>query len=49
MAEEKIADIEKKVRQLEAMKGALQTLVRSCGRPGKATCPILEALEREDA
>ena len=50
MAEEKLTDIERKLRQLQAMKGALQALVRSCkqsSQPG--TCPILEAFEEADS
>jgi Hg(II)-responsive transcriptional regulator len=46
LAEAKIRDIERKLAQLEAMRGALSTLVRSCACAGaKPVCPILEALD----
>lgn len=46
MAERKLADIDGKLRQLQAMKEALQTLVRSCKRSGKTgACPILDAFD----
>ncbi|MFN7970947.1 MAG: MerR family DNA-binding protein [Acidobacteriota bacterium] len=50
MAEEKLADIEQKLRHLQAMKVALRTLVRSCKRPARTgSCPILEALETDES
>ncbi len=46
LAEAKMRDIERKVAQLEAMRGALSTLVESCAcRDGRPVCPILEALD----
>ncbi len=46
----KIADIDAKLRSLAAMRSALDALVASCKR-GRSTreCPILEALEHDDA
>lgn len=46
LAEGRIRDIDTKVRRLQAMRSALDTLVASCAcRDGKPVCPILEALE----
>ncbi|MFV2070695.1 MAG: MerR family DNA-binding protein [Pirellulales bacterium] len=45
-AEEKIADIEDKIRSLRRMKQALVKLTESCSGLGPvATCPILDALD----
>jgi Hg(II)-responsive transcriptional regulator len=45
-ARDKIADIDRKVESLLAVKHALAVLVRSCARSGRARqCPILEALD----
>ena len=44
----KIADIEEKIRSLEAMRKALQKLVRACtGRGPTTECPILDFLDAE--
>ena len=49
-AEEKIQDIEEKVRVLRRMKKALGKLVSECRSDGPVTeCPILEALDTEKA
>jgi hypothetical protein len=46
-AEEKIADIEDKIKILQRMKKALATVTKTCSGAGPATgCPILEALEK---
>lgn len=46
LAAAKVRDIERKVRDLESMKHALNVLVNSCTCKGSALeCPILEALE----
>jgi len=46
VAEAKIRDIDRKLLQLQAMRGALSTLVESCTcRDGRPVCPILEALD----
>lgn len=46
LAETKMRDIDKKLAQLQAMRGALSTLVESCAcRDGRPVCPILEALD----
>jgi Hg(II)-responsive transcriptional regulator len=47
-AEAKLAAIERKLEQLEAMRGALKTLVSSCSRRGSLECPILESLDRKN-
>ena len=45
-SEAKIADIEAKARDLEAMRKALVKLVATCSGHGPATqCPILESLD----
>jgi len=47
-AEIKIAEIEKKIKDLVKMKSALQTLTAAClGSGPSGECPILEALESE--
>ena len=46
VAEEKIAQIEQKIAELERMKRALQTLVHSCHSGEALDCPIIEALEK---
>jgi len=45
-AERKVTEIEEKIRQLDAMKSALQVLVASCEANRDHECPLLEALER---
>lgn len=45
-AENKLRDVEQKIRDLQRIKSALQTLVSQCSGSGPAgDCPILEALE----
>lgn len=44
----KIADIQKRIAQLDAMRQALQGLVAQCdGDRPISTCPILDALEQD--
>jgi len=45
VAEEKIRQIDRKVAELERMKHALETLVRSCHEGATLDCPIIEALD----
>ena len=45
VAEEKIRQIDRKVADLERMKHALETLVRSCHEGATLDCPIIEALD----
>ncbi len=46
-AEEKIADIEDKIKTLQRMKKALFKLSKACSGAGPVSeCPILEALEK---
>lgn len=48
-ARAKVEDIERRLRDLEAIREALKTLIDSCGSDGPARrCPILEALEGRD-
>ncbi len=48
-AEEKIADVNEKIRTLEAMHAALAKLVAQCSGQGPITdCPILETLDSEN-
>lgn len=48
-AEAKLRDIDEKMRDLGAMRGALMTLVSTCACAGEGamSCPILEALEKK--
>ncbi|NOY57847.1 MAG: MerR family DNA-binding protein [Calditrichaeota bacterium] len=47
-AELKLAEMDKKIADLQKMKNALQTLTASCHSDGPTgECPILEALESE--
>ena len=49
IARAKLAQIEEKIRSLEAMKRALQHLTERCSGHGPASeCPILEALDSEE-
>ncbi len=46
-AEEKIGDIQAKIRTLQGMKKALVKLTKACsGRGGISECPILESLDK---
>ncbi len=48
IAEEKITDIDKKIRSLKKIKKALQKLSGTCPGSGPVSdCPILEAMERD--
>ena len=46
-AQTKLEDIDEKLRQLEAMKSALEQLVHQCAGRRRSTryCPIIEAME----
>ena len=44
LAERKIADIDTRIAHLQSMRDALEQLVASCHRGGKAECPIIDAL-----
>jgi len=45
-AENKIADVEKRIQELQRIKRALQSLVNACyGKGPEGECPILHALE----
>jgi Cu(I)-responsive transcriptional regulator len=46
VAEGKIAQIDRKVAELERMKRALSTLVHSCHDGATLDCPIIEALDQ---
>jgi len=48
-AEAKLADVERRIEELEHIRDALQTLVAACPGHGRAdACPILNALNREE-
>ena len=44
IAERKIADIDRRIAQLQSMREALAQLVESCHRGAAAECPIIDAL-----
>ena len=44
---EKIADVERKIETLAAMKSVLQALTERCEQCGSDDCPILASLEQE--
>jgi Hg(II)-responsive transcriptional regulator len=46
VAEQRIRQIDQKLRELERMKRALKTLVHSCHEGTTLECPIIEALDR---
>jgi len=48
-AEAKLADIERRIAELQRVRQGLQTLVKACPGHGRAeACPILNALTQED-
>lgn len=48
IAEDKIVDIEQRIRTLQRMRKALRTLVTACeARRATSECPILDSLDRE--
>lgn len=48
MSEEKLADIEQRIRDLQRFRSALQQLIDRCGGEGPTgSCPILDVLETE--
>ena len=47
-ASRKVEVINKKIRDLSAIRDVLTRLIRSCEQGDGAACPILEALEREE-
>jgi MerR family copper efflux transcriptional regulator len=51
LAQDHIADLERKIQELESMRATLKRLVTSCHGDDRPDCPILEelALERSDA
>ena len=50
-AEEKLDDVKEKIRDLQRIRDALTRLAAACEGGGGPTsdCPILDAMEREDA
>jgi Hg(II)-responsive transcriptional regulator len=49
IAATKIADVDQKIRRLQAIKRALGVLVKSCAcSQGAVECPILDALDDDD-
>ncbi len=47
MAERKVADVDRKIEQLQAMRAALAALVHACHHRHAAACPIIEALNHD--
>ena len=45
VAEQKVAQIDQKIAELERMKRALETLVHACHEGAALECPIIEALD----
>lgn len=49
-ADEKLADVERKLAELSRIRGGLRNLVASCpGHGALEQCPILAALSEDDA
>jgi Zn(II)-responsive transcriptional regulator len=49
-AEVKLADVERRIEELERIRTGLRSLVKACPGHGRAeACPILNALNAEDA
>ena len=49
-AEVKLADVDRRIEELERIREGLRTLVKACPGHGRAeSCPILNALNAEDA
>jgi Hg(II)-responsive transcriptional regulator len=46
VAEQKIEQVDRKIAELERMKGALASLVHACHDGTTIECPIIEALDR---
>jgi MerR family mercuric resistance operon transcriptional regulator len=46
-AEQKRADIDARLRDLQNLRKTLDRLIRACRRGGQPTCPIVEALSGE--
>jgi DNA-binding transcriptional MerR regulator len=44
-AQQKLTEIELRLKHLRSIRRALSSLVRKCCRSGDATCPILDALD----
>ena len=44
IADRKVAEIDRKIRQLRAMRRALASLIDACRHAGDHECPIIEAL-----
>lgn len=49
LAQNHIAELEDKIRNLQEMAQTLQALVQDCCGDNRPTCPILESLETADA
>lgn len=47
IAEHRLTDIEKRIRDLDSMRAALAKLIRSCREDNQASCPIIESLEHD--
>ncbi|MBS0212835.1 MAG: heavy metal-responsive transcriptional regulator [Proteobacteria bacterium] len=49
-AQDKLADIEHRIAELQRVRSGLRTLIEACPGHGRAEhCPILQALNQEDA
>jgi MerR family mercuric resistance operon transcriptional regulator len=49
LAQEHVADIDRRIAELCRMRGALEVLVDSCGRPrDRRACPLLETIQDDE-
>ncbi|MBS0194798.1 MAG: heavy metal-responsive transcriptional regulator [Proteobacteria bacterium] len=49
-AQDKLADVERRIVELQRVRSGLRTLIAACPGHGRAeNCPILQALNQEDA
>ena len=45
LATAKIADMDRRIRTLQAMRASLVALVKTCNRGSKRECPLIDAIE----
>jgi MerR family mercuric resistance operon transcriptional regulator len=47
IAEHRLADIDTRIRDLQAMHATLQNLIRTCNVGDQTSCPIIESLQHD--